>query len=88
MRGTVLLLAALAASPALAGPLCTNTPVEQWIPAEEMRSRIQAAGQYTIDVFKVTSGKCYEIYGRDKSGRRVEVYFSPVTGEALSKASR
>lgn len=53
-----------------------------------MRSRIQAAGQYTIDVFKVTSGKCYEIYGRGTDGRRVEVYFSPITGEVISKAAR
>jgi hypothetical protein len=67
---------------AMAGPSCTDAPKEQWIKADEMRATI-VAGSYTIDVFKVTKGGCYEIYGRDKSGARVEVYFNPVTGEPV-----
>lgn len=69
----------------MAGPSCTDAPKEQWIKADEMRAKI-VAENYTIDVFKVTKGRCYEIYGRDKSGARVEVYFNPVTGEAVKTA--
>jgi hypothetical protein len=28
----------------------------------------------------VSKGKCWEIYGTDKQGRKVEVYFHPITG--------
>ena len=40
---------------------------------------------YQIKTFKVSNG-CYEIYGTDKAGKRVEIYFDPVTGTpVLSK---
>jgi hypothetical protein len=69
-------------SAAIAGPSCTDAPKEQWIQADVMRAKI-VAENYKVDVFKVTKGRCYEIYGRDKSGARVEVYFDPVTGEVV-----
>lgn len=34
---------------------------------------------YTIRKFK-QPGTCYEIYGKNKDGREVEVYFNPVDG--------
>nr|MBP7915437.1 PepSY domain-containing protein [Vitreoscilla sp.] len=30
-------------------------------------------------------GKCWEIYGHDKAGKRVEIYFHPITGEIAEK---
>ena len=38
---------------------------------------------YQIKTFKVSKGKCYEIYGFDKAGKKVEIYFDPATGAAL-----
>lgn len=38
---------------------------------------------YEIKVFKVTKGNCYEIYGKNKEGQKVEIYFHPVTGEIV-----
>ena len=46
------------------------------------------AEDYKISVFKVTAGRCYEIYGRNEQGRRVEVYFHPMTGEAVRTRTR
>jgi hypothetical protein len=46
-----------------------------------MQARVTEMG-YKANVFKV-SGNCYEIYGTDKQGRDVEVYFNPVTGEVV-----
>jgi hypothetical protein len=34
---------------------------------------------YKIKTLKVTNG-CYEIYGHDKDGKRIEMSFNPVTG--------
>jgi hypothetical protein len=78
-----ILLAALLVAPlsALAGPACTTEPESKWIAEADMVKRFQAQG-YKDDVKKlhVSKGKCWEIYGHDKQGRKVEVYFHPITG--------
>lgn len=75
------LLAALSASQAIAGPTCTEEPQSKWLSEADMTKRFQALG-YKDDVKKlhVSKGKCWEIYGTDKQGRKVEVYFHPITG--------
>jgi len=65
--------------PAFAGPTCTTEPKAKWMSEGDMRSKIDALG-YKYKVFKVTTGNCYEIYGYDSSGKRIEVYFHPITG--------
>lgn len=51
------------------------------------RSRLQKKGLeaqgYQIKTFKVSKGQCYEIYGFDKAGKKVEIYFDPVTAAVL-----
>lgn len=79
----VAVAAALAAPAAFAGPKCTEAPRDQWIPEKTMQERITKAG-YTIDKFKV-SGTCYEIYGKDKNGRRVEIYYDPTDGRVVKE---
>jgi hypothetical protein len=33
----------------------------------------------------VTTGNCYEIYGQDKQGKRIEIYFNPITGDVVEE---
>jgi hypothetical protein len=87
MRMHFPLVTALALAPgtgALAGSnvTCTAEPPSKWIREADMKSRIAAMG-YEFDVFKTTRGSCYEIYGRDSNGKRIEVYFDPVTGDVV-----
>jgi hypothetical protein len=72
----------IAAGVAQAGPKCTEEPQEKWLTAEQMTKKFEALG-YKDDVKKlhVSKGKCWEIYGHDKAGKRVEIYFHPITGE-------
>ena len=77
--------AALLSFGAIAGPKCTDAPRDQWMPAQQMKQRILDAG-YTIDKFKV-SGQCYEIYGQDKDGNEVEIYFDPTDGHIVKRRS-
>jgi len=79
MRILVAIAAIIISSPAFAGPHCTDEPESKWLPKAEMMKRIKSMG-HAIDVFKKTTGNCYEIYGTDKSGKRIEIYFHPVTG--------
>ena len=69
---------------ALADPKCTTEPKEKWISESEMKAKIAGLG-YQAKVFKVTKGNCYEIYGLDKAGKRIEVYFHPVTGNIVAE---
>lgn len=72
---------ALAATQAVAGPTC-HEPHEKWIDAKQFQSKLEQEG-YKIKKFKVTSGECYEIYGTNPKGERVEIYFNPASGEAI-----
>jgi hypothetical protein len=72
------------AGPALAGPNCTSQPKTRWLSESDMKARIATLG-YKYKVFKVTTGNCYEIYGHDSSGRRIEIYFHPVTGNVVEE---
>lgn len=76
----------LVAVQAHAGPTCTTEPESKWIPAAEMTKRFEALG-YKDDVKKlhVSKGKCWEIYGHDKAGRKTEVYFHPITGAIVEE---
>lgn len=70
---------------ATAGPTC-NVPKEQWMPEAAFKSKVEAQG-YQIKTFKVSKGNCYEIYGFDKDGKKVEIYFDPATAAVLEKKS-
>ena len=74
----------LMSSPAFAGPQCTTEPETAWLSKAEMMNRI-AKTEYSVDVFKKTSGNCYEIYGFDKEENKVEIYFNPVDGSIVKK---
>ena len=52
------------------------------MPEAAFKKDVEAQG-YQIKTFKVTKGNCYEIYGHDKAGKKVEIYFDPVTAAVL-----
>lgn len=74
---------ALLASAAWAAPECTTEPQSKWMPEKQMKERILKEG-YSIKRFLV-SGNCYEIYGKNKEGKNVEIYFNPVTGAIVKQ---
>ena len=78
-------LAAMASAVLLAacagGTECTTEPQSAWMPEEQMKQIIAQMG-YRVNEFKI-SGSCSEIYGWDNQGRKVEVYFNPVSGDVV-----
>jgi hypothetical protein len=70
--------------PAIAGPNCTSEPKDKWLTESAMKAKIAELG-YKYRIFKVTDGNCYEIYGQDKNGKRIEVYFHPITGSVVAE---
>lgn len=69
---------------ALAGPTCTTEPKDKWLSESAMKAKIATLG-YIYKVFKVTTGSCYEIYGQNKAGQRIEIYFHPITGALVEE---
>lgn len=60
---------------------CTDQPKDKWMTEEAFKKKAEAEG-YKIRKFK-TPGTCYEIYGNDKNGKEVEIYFNPVDGSIV-----
>lgn len=56
---------------------CTVHPKSEWMKESDARSKLEAEG-YKIKKFKV-DGNCYEIYGHDKDGKKVEIYYDTKT---------
>lgn len=85
MKINAIIAAALlttAAGAAVAGPQCTEAPSSDWMDQDAFQQDLKDQG-YSIDKFKVTDGQCFEIYGEDKDGVKVEIYFNPVSGDAV-----
>ena len=66
---------------ALAKADCKAYPKTEWMKEADARAKIEAQG-YAIDKFKV-SGNCYEIYGKNKQGKKVEIYYDAKTLEPV-----
>jgi hypothetical protein len=62
---------------------CTDQPREKWMNEEDFKKRMQGEG-YKIRKFK-QPGSCYEIYGTNKDGKNVEIYFNPVDGSVVKE---
>jgi hypothetical protein len=85
MKLSVLIFALVAISQAaFAGPKCTDEPKEKWLDQKAFQQKL-IDQKYKIKVFKVTKGDCYEIYGWDEAGKKVEIYFNPVSGAKVKE---
>ncbi|PJE39767.1 MULTISPECIES: PepSY domain-containing protein [Pseudomonadaceae] len=72
------------AGPALADVQCSNTDRSTWMNESDFREYMKDRG-VQITKFLITPGNCYEIYGFDKSGRKIEVYSNPVDGTPVAE---
>lgn len=62
---------------------CTDQPKDKWMKEEDFKKRLEGEG-YKIRKFK-QPGSCYEIYGTNKDGKKVEIYFNPVDGSVVKE---
>jgi hypothetical protein len=63
---------------------CTTDAKDKWQDEKAFQENLKGQG-YKIKKFKVTKNSCYEIYGWDKAGKRVEIYFNPVSGSVVKE---
>jgi hypothetical protein len=82
-----LAVAAAAASPAAAtGKMTCNAPQKQWKSLAALEAQLKKQ-RWQVRKSKVDGG-CYEVYGTDPQGNRVEAYFHPVTFKKLLVSRR
>jgi len=81
LLGAVLGAAAVLPIQASAKADCKAYPKAEWMKEADAKAKIEAQG-YTINKFKV-DGNCYEIYGKNKDGKKVEIYYDAKTLEPV-----
>ncbi len=72
-----ILLLTLFSIQAFASADCPAYPKEEWASEETLKKALVDEG-YSIKKFKI-DGNCYEMYGRNKAGKKVEIYFDMKT---------
>ena len=77
----LLALAMLSASSAFAEANCQAHPKKDQIPQADFQKALEKHG-FTIKKFK-TDGNCYEMYGKSKGGKKVEMYFDTKDGKIV-----
>lgn len=78
---------AFSAAPAAAtGKMTCNAPQKQWKALPALEAQLKKQG-WQVRKSKVDGG-CYEVYGTDPKGNRVEAYFHPVTFKKLLVSRR
>jgi hypothetical protein len=70
-------MVAIVPTAAFAGANCKANPKAEWMSEADAQAKLVAQG-YKIDKFKI-DGNCYEIYGSNKDGKKVEIYFDTKT---------
>jgi hypothetical protein len=77
MKKTLFFALTFACTGAFAAANCPKYPKAEWMKPDEAKAKLEAQG-YKIRKFKV-DGNCYEIYGHNKEGKKVEIYFDAKT---------
>ena len=93
MKRLILAVAAAAAASFVAAPpaaatgkMTCSAPQAKWKSRTALEARLKKQG-WKVTKSKVDGG-CYEVYGTDPKGNRVEAYFHPVTFEKLLVSRR
>jgi hypothetical protein len=78
---------AFTAAPASAtGKMTCDAPQKQWKTLTSLEAQLKKQG-WQVRKSKVDGG-CYEVYGTDPQGNRVEAYFHPVSFKKLLVSRR
>lgn len=82
---TMLALLALSGA-ALADTDCARQDRSAWMSESQFREQMKRQG-VQITKFRITPGNCYEIYGFDANGRKLEIYYDPVDARPVEEVA-
>lgn len=84
MKMLLALMVFVVSTNVFAEPECTKEDKTKWQDEKTFQENLVKEG-YKIKKFKVTKKNCYEIYGWDKAGKKVEIYYNPVDGAKVKE---
>ena len=84
--GTAVLLLYALSSHATGLATCDSGPKESWQPTAKLELMLKEKGWQVRRIKE--DGGCYEVYGLDEKGQRVEAYFHPLTLAPVPTKSR
>ena len=64
---------------------CTSAAKSAWMSEDATKDLLKQQGYQEVRKIKVTEGNCYEVYGIDAKGEKVEVYLDPTSGNLVAK---
>ena len=64
---------------------CTTADKAGWMSEDATKDLLKQQGYQEVRKIKVTDGNCYEVYGIDAKGEKVEVYLDPTNGNVVAK---
>ena len=64
---------------------CTSAAQSAWMSQDATKDLLKQQGYQEVRKIKVTEGNCYEVYGIDAKGEKVEVYLDPTSGSMVAK---
>lgn len=85
VRAAIAGLLLVMAGRVFASPVC-SVAKENWISEPELKQLLKRQG-YLVKTVRIDNG-CYEIYGLDPLGRRIQKYFDPATAKPASEPLR
>ncbi len=63
---------------------CEPIPKTEWRSQADLERKLKDEG-WTVNRVKIENG-CYEVYGRDAKGKKMEIFFHPKTFEVVTAA--
>lgn len=63
---------------------CEPIPKAEWRTQADLETKLKNEG-WTINRVKIENG-CYEVYGKDAKGKKMETFFHPKTFEVVTAA--
>ena len=85
-RQVLPLLCAWLATPVLADVECPSADRTSWMNESHFRQQMKSQG-LQITKFRITPGNCYEVYGLDGNGKKVEIYYNPVDATPVAEVA-
>jgi hypothetical protein len=65
---------------------CTDQPKSKWMPANDVKAKFEKEG-YSVKRVK-TAKTCYEVYAKDKDGKKTELFVNPVDATLVKEADK
>lgn len=64
---------------------CTQADKSTWMSEDATKDLLMKQGYQEVRKIKVTEGQCYEVYGINAKGEKVEVYLDPTNGNVMAE---